>query len=583
MAGSRRIHDSAPESGSSSNSNAQGAQEAPIAPILVLSDDILSKIFHLCIAQAYPTHVLRRTHPLWRLSHVCKTWRLSLLSNPKLWSTISYNDTSISIKDSTCQLLSLVLKRSYPCPLELGISSSSSERLGRRHGIGMHDPGSTVLENDSFQGEHDIHPILKIFMDESERWGNIQLDIPFEMFQSLLPIKGRLPVLERLRLNDASIGPGFGAPDAGLATQTQRKPYDVFSVAPSLRHVECYTNFVVELPWNQLISLSTSTEEHISYTLKSSPPVIQSLQIHHLGNSGSTSTSSSIAQIPQNSHPIHVNGGISVIDSLTSLSFYIVTFPTASNAVSASTSTPLPYPFLSTVSFPFLTSLTMTSYSSSSPRDATHSSLVNVTILPLLERSACKIQYLTMAEPSSSSSGLLTAGNGSALGSSSSSSSGSHWHWQESILASKACRLVEEVSLRIPFNSSSSSSYSLPSSSALSRLGGGGARRKAYLPERVLKMLSSPHDTPALKSLLLRNGVKGTGSAEYRLRVISAFDGYSEQEWSTSETGREEGGGQVQSRRTFLVPSSVPPEEAAELAEGLQGLNVVQEARQPEE
>ncbi|TEB18619.1 hypothetical protein FA13DRAFT_562257 [Coprinellus micaceus] len=59
-----------------------GDHESLLSGILHLPEDILSKIFPDLVPSAgkWP-----RTHPIVKISHVCRQWRNSTLSNPRLW------------------------------------------------------------------------------------------------------------------------------------------------------------------------------------------------------------------------------------------------------------------------------------------------------------------------------------------------------------------------------------------------------------------------------------------------------------------------------------------------------------------
>ncbi|KIY65380.1 hypothetical protein CYLTODRAFT_492356 [Cylindrobasidium torrendii FP15055 ss-10] len=121
------------------------SRRAVLAPIRLLSDDILGAIFMWCTPSLAsdldetPDSLDVFRWPPWILSHVCRRWRKTALAHKRLWSTIALFLTSYSLTSgSSARLLETALLRAVPCGLDITVdheaaSEFQSHLLFHRH------------------------------------------------------------------------------------------------------------------------------------------------------------------------------------------------------------------------------------------------------------------------------------------------------------------------------------------------------------------------------------------------------------------------------------------------------------------
>ncbi|KIY64893.1 hypothetical protein CYLTODRAFT_492761 [Cylindrobasidium torrendii FP15055 ss-10] len=109
------------------------SRKAVLAPIRLLSDDILGAIFMWCTPSSAsdldetPDSLDVFRWPPWILSHVCRRWRKTALAHKRLWSTIALFLTSYSDGGSSLQLFKTILQRAAPCELALTIDHAVAD------------------------------------------------------------------------------------------------------------------------------------------------------------------------------------------------------------------------------------------------------------------------------------------------------------------------------------------------------------------------------------------------------------------------------------------------------------------------
>ncbi|THU75679.1 hypothetical protein K435DRAFT_706647, partial [Dendrothele bispora CBS 962.96] len=192
-----------------------------LAPIRKLPPEVLGHIFHLiCTENSATTEI---DCPAVHLSHVCAGWRDLARTTPSLWSRISINlfdpeHDPFRLKS----MLTTCLALSYPSPIFLDLTMDE-------------------VDVDEF--------VLQSVMRHCDRWAEVCLNITASHFDKLSPIKGNLPLLHSLTINDLELFEDLDSPES----------LDCFSLAPRLRAVAIgntdATTDISTLPWCQISDL----------------------------------------------------------------------------------------------------------------------------------------------------------------------------------------------------------------------------------------------------------------------------------------------------------------------------------------
>lgn len=193
-----------------------------VSPVRRFPSEIISEIaLHILDRHsARPKHVTLDTKgDAWVMGQVCRSWRASMLSFPKLWSLLDIGTEKTPLPNGK-DLITELLRRSKDLPLFLRM---------------------TVAEGSS-------PAILKAIARQSHRWVDFQATLPATHLVYLNAASGRLPILQTLciLLHDPKIPP----PGPFRSWYS-----DIFAVAPSLRDVVLNVNLTIcplSLPWSQL-------------------------------------------------------------------------------------------------------------------------------------------------------------------------------------------------------------------------------------------------------------------------------------------------------------------------------------------
>lgn len=148
-----------------------------LAPIRGLPSEILTYIF---LQHEPPSHSpLNSFHPqgVLLLGQICSRWREVVHSTPQLWSSIRMKFTSDLPNSRTAAiLLQYWLLRAGVHPLSLTIHCLTCAR-----------------------DDCDLYmPILDLLNDSRHLWRDVQLCLPFRLYERLNPLAERLPLLETL-------------------------------------------------------------------------------------------------------------------------------------------------------------------------------------------------------------------------------------------------------------------------------------------------------------------------------------------------------------------------------------------------
>ena len=182
-----------------------------VAPARHLLPEILSEIFLQCKKdKEYSGYPQLDRAPL-LLGSVCRRWRTIALSTPWLWASFALTINEDHWKSDSL-LAKTWLARAGACPLTIALGGSGFE--------------------------HGIQPLMQVFLLHCERWYDVQLYLHPDVLRFLSPAKNRLPMLQKLRVDD-----------------TLDETIDIFECAPQLC---CFglsyrgRASIIKVPWNQL-------------------------------------------------------------------------------------------------------------------------------------------------------------------------------------------------------------------------------------------------------------------------------------------------------------------------------------------
>ncbi|KAF9046929.1 hypothetical protein BDZ89DRAFT_65871 [Hymenopellis radicata] len=226
-------------------------------PVRSLPRDILAEIFFACTPIAgeddrihfryspefdtlYP-----RNHP-WNLSHVCRAWRETALSLPRLWSTIYLNfEHYQTLPHRQCIFMStLLFARS--ANLDLSITLASDER--------------------SIVG----HPLTGCLAESTTRWRTFHCRISTASLESFSGLA--FPLLQELGIGVLEDGGDYAVDTFRLASNVRtvtfydssegRESTDVLGLFPWNNVVKIYCHvFWLEAPFRFILEQATTLEE----------------------------------------------------------------------------------------------------------------------------------------------------------------------------------------------------------------------------------------------------------------------------------------------------------------------------------
>ncbi|KAI5892217.1 uncharacterized protein SCHCODRAFT_02578219 [Schizophyllum commune H4-8] len=193
------------------------------SPISAIPPETLIEIFDACrVRNHYDDRDLNaltvRAGPP-TVTAVCADWRRLAIASPSLWTDVHFNIYSPALLLGAATLLETFLSRSMNLPLHVCIAL--------RRGI--------VWE------EQEVLP-LRLLVKQSMRWASLQACVDIFLCRSLLPISGRLPILQTVRFNMLT-----GCDDVEWA------PFrGLFSDCPMLINFDGESGPSFSLPWEQL-------------------------------------------------------------------------------------------------------------------------------------------------------------------------------------------------------------------------------------------------------------------------------------------------------------------------------------------
>lgn len=196
-----------------------------LSPIHRLPVELLAEIFWHCLpnyTHSFPNSFDRREAPL-LLGRVSSHWRSVAYSTPILWA-------SLSIIFLTKKL------RHDASPIRAWIARSAGYPL-------------TIAVDELFALPFEIQGVMDELVAVCHRWQHVTIHLRSYSIDSLVAIRGKLPLLRSLKLH------------LGAYESSARSARDIFEIAPQLHTV--HVNFGldgcrVKLPWAQLTEFSAT-------------------------------------------------------------------------------------------------------------------------------------------------------------------------------------------------------------------------------------------------------------------------------------------------------------------------------------
>ncbi|KAF7298538.1 F-box domain-containing protein [Mycena indigotica] len=195
------------------------------APILCLPTELLLSILERCVddnpgEDDEPLSVLAKDQWL-SLSTVCSHWHGVIIGTPMIWADINAWSIPTQQDARAVELVQRALLRAENAPLRLNLD--------------------VVQTYHAQTGQPIRRQILAVLRATSERWQSLSLRVDPCQLLDLAPMRGKLPLLERLELsrsNNANDRQFFAA-------------CNLFEIAPALRSLT-FEDFPPRVAWHQL-------------------------------------------------------------------------------------------------------------------------------------------------------------------------------------------------------------------------------------------------------------------------------------------------------------------------------------------
>ncbi|KAJ6569440.1 hypothetical protein B0H19DRAFT_1066180 [Mycena capillaripes] len=196
-------------------------------PVLSIPTEITQKIMQETLAASiagtdhFPQPI--RQDPPLCFTQICSGWRKISLNTPELWRAIRIDDDrSLSVPgELPPQVVSLWGSRAANRPRDIQLSTTDPDRAAA---------------------------LLAESMECCQRWRDISLMLPFQLFAALVAYHGPFPMLRALSL---SLSQGHGA----LTIPVQNAPLLCKVILPH------FSSISVDTAWNQLTSLDITVND----------------------------------------------------------------------------------------------------------------------------------------------------------------------------------------------------------------------------------------------------------------------------------------------------------------------------------
>ncbi|KAL1682826.1 hypothetical protein EV122DRAFT_273814 [Schizophyllum commune] len=208
------------------------ATQRASSPISTLPPETLVEIFDACRVRNHYDDpdlddlTVRAGPPT--VTAVCADWRRLAIASPSLWTDVHFNIYSPALLLDATTLLETLLSRSKNLPLHVSIT----------------------LHRSIVWREQEVLP-LRLLVEQSMRWASIQACVDIYLCRTLLPIHGRLPVLQAVRFSMLT----------GCDDEEWTPFRGLFSDCPMLISFDGESGLPFLLPWEQLHRLKLRLSE----------------------------------------------------------------------------------------------------------------------------------------------------------------------------------------------------------------------------------------------------------------------------------------------------------------------------------
>ncbi|KAF8908388.1 hypothetical protein CPB85DRAFT_1562850 [Mucidula mucida] len=250
--------------------------------------EIWSKIFLATLSDSVDSNALNASGPIWRLSHVCQSWRNIALSLRSFWSTLEIRIPKAAQHERDVQRLETIIQRSRQGSLDISLFEDISE------GRAASDP--LILQR-----------TLDVIFAESYRWRKALLSCAQGGWNTIYaPLHNRLPHLESLALR--------------FTPFEEEQSVSVFEYCPRLTKVRLLgqSPLVAKFPWDQITELDLADIEFEGECMRliSQCPSLQTLTMPLMHSQEDEDESAYTSITCLNMNKLYVTSA-SVVDALT--------------------------------------------------------------------------------------------------------------------------------------------------------------------------------------------------------------------------------------------------------------------------
>ncbi|KAJ2930677.1 hypothetical protein H1R20_g6418, partial [Candolleomyces eurysporus] len=195
------------------------AHQSLLSPIRVVTQEIWQTIFQLLLEADEESEKAPNLNVLATLCRVARHWRSAAITHCRLWArlpSIWMYSLKMQTFDKLKNCLRLFISRSGALPLTFHCSIYKGIWKSR---------------------EDHVREILRLVIQQSHRWKEVSIKMPFDAHEELALVKGKLPMLSKLTLN---VGHSY------CTSKSQEITIDYFQDAPNLQSVDISARYVFD-------------------------------------------------------------------------------------------------------------------------------------------------------------------------------------------------------------------------------------------------------------------------------------------------------------------------------------------------
>ncbi|RXW19858.1 hypothetical protein EST38_g6011 [Candolleomyces aberdarensis] len=195
------------------------AHQSLLSPIRLVTPEIWQTIFQLLLEADEESDKAPNLNVLATLCRVARHWRSAAITHCRLWTrlpSIWMYSLKMQTFDKLKNCLRLFISRSGALPLTFQCSIYKGIWKSR---------------------EDHVREILRLVIEQSHRWKEVSMKMPFDAHEELALVKGKLPMLSKLTLN---VGHSY------CTSKSQEITIDYFQDAPCLQTVDISARYVFD-------------------------------------------------------------------------------------------------------------------------------------------------------------------------------------------------------------------------------------------------------------------------------------------------------------------------------------------------